>query len=554
MATRAATPSPARGSDGLTFHPSRLVVAASIVATLWCASPASAQLVTRFEVVPSAISPNGDTDQDQASVRYALGDTAIVASLVVFAADSVTPVDTLRAPAPDGAPLLRTFTWGGQRWDGTPMPEGPYVVTLSVTGLSQSVRQSLPVFIDLTPPTLQILGVAPDPYTPGLPPGATANISFVAGSTSPLYPGRIPDKLSVAITDPNGAPVDSPDIVTTPPFEGTDGTYIMEWNAGSEVTKIPDGEYKIALTLTDFAGYTATSSYYLTVDTKNPAIKVTNLNDGSRVGVVPDSLRGFAHDASGVDSLYVKYPSSPYELVTNWYVQDDTLRFAVVMADSFSTPGSYSVFFRAVDGAGRAGKLEFKFTYDTTPPLAPTLTPFKGTWHSRTFRVTGTADNGGDTATLVRVARNGSPIDSTLVLKGEFAFNVPLVAGRNVIVATLKDGAGNVGPPSNAVIVDFDTKVGLFAPAPFTPGAVFDLNAPRLAQAADLRIFDLRGDVVVRFSKQERGPFYAFTWNGNNASGSSVRRGPLVAVATLTYDDGTRDVFRAVFLFDPVGP
>jgi hypothetical protein len=30
-----------------------------------------------------------------------------------------------------------------------------------------------------------------------------------------------------------------------------------------------------------------------------------------------------------------------------------------------------------------------------------------------------------------------------------------------------------------------------------------------------------------------------------------VRKGPLVAVAVVTYDDGTNDVFRAVFLYDP---
>jgi hypothetical protein len=55
-------------------------------------------IVTRFEVVESVISPNdGNTTLDRSRVRYTLTSPAWV-SLIVFEADSITPVDTLRAP------------------------------------------------------------------------------------------------------------------------------------------------------------------------------------------------------------------------------------------------------------------------------------------------------------------------------------------------------------------------------------------------------------------------------------------------------------------------
>jgi flagellar hook assembly protein FlgD len=111
----------------------------------------------------------------------------------------------------------------------------------------------------------------------------------------------------------------------------------------------------------------------------------------------------------------------------------------------------------------------------------------------------------------------------------------------------------SVSPKSNTVIVHFDTAAGFFMPVPMVPGASFDLNTVDAAAKVELRIFDTVGDLVIRFQNREPRTTYSFVWDGKNGSGQSVRRGPLVAVAAVDYPDGTHEIVRQVFLFDPKG-
>ena len=108
---------------------SRLIPVAilSVATALVVARPTAAQIVSRFEVRETVMSPDGDSKQDSTRVRYSLTTAAPVVSLVVFAADSITPVDTLRAPAAEVPATTRDFYWKGLRWDGTPVAPCPTI-------------------------------------------------------------------------------------------------------------------------------------------------------------------------------------------------------------------------------------------------------------------------------------------------------------------------------------------------------------------------------------------------------------------------------------------
>jgi hypothetical protein len=209
-----------------------------------------------------------------------------------------------------------------------------------------------------------------------------------------------------------------------------------------------------------------------------------------------------------------------------------------------------------VDGVGRTTVNQFTVTVDLTAPAPPALTPFDGKSYGSTYMLSGTYNDGGDTRSVVRILRNGEVVDSltTLVSKSPFTTPVRLLPGRNELVAVLRDGAFNASAPSNTVVVRFESGAGLFMPVPFTPGASFDLNAPRAARGAAVRVYDVTGDLVARFEDAQARQFYSFPWDGLNGSGIDTKKGPLVAVASLDYDDGTRDVFRKVFLFEPGAP
>lgn len=192
------------------------------------------------------------------------------------------------------------------------------------------------------------------------------------------------------------------------------------------------------------------------------------------------------------------------------------------------------------------------FGVRAVPLPAPILLSPGGKSHADTYVLQGKVDLVRPDS-WVRILRNGLPIDSVSVATDVlFSKRVPLLVGDNSLRAVLYLGT-SVSPGSNIVNVHFDDRPGFFMPVPFVPGASFDLNPVVTAAKAELRVFDTQGALVVRFENREPRTFYSFPWDGKNASFQNVLRGPLVAVATIDYPDGTHDVIRQVFLFDPEG-
>jgi hypothetical protein len=187
------------------------------------------------------------------------------------------------------------------------------------------------------------------------------------------------------------------------------------------------------------------------------------------------------------------------------------------------------------------------------PLHAPKLSPFDGKSHADYYVLKGEIDSV-RVGSFVRVYRNGAVLDSVSgSVDTLFSIEVPLLVGDNTFIAVLRDAKFNESPQSNRVSVVFDTRSGMYIPVPMTPGAILSLNSTEPATKAELRIFDTAGDLVIRFEGRDSRTYYAFPWDGKNGSYLSVRRGPLVAVGTIDYPDGTRDVLRQVFLYDPQG-
>jgi hypothetical protein len=80
------------------------------------------------------------------------------------------------------------------------------------------------------------------------------------------------------------------------------------------------------------------------------------------------------------------------------------------------------------------------------------------------------------------------------------------------------------------------------------------VSANSIATRCTVRVFDMTGVAVVSLQDGTASQFYSLKWDGINGSGVDVRKGPLVVVVALEYADGSRDVFREVFLFDPNAP
>jgi flagellar hook assembly protein FlgD len=521
-------------------------------------------LVTRFELSESAFSPDGDGAQDSTAVFFAISEDSPSLEIVVYGSDSVTVVDTLAAPAARAAGADTVF-WAGTDSGGQLVAEGLYLITLSAQGTAERDSAiTLPVAVDNTRPSIQILLSEPGIYTPGLMGTPQIyGITFTVSNSSPSFGlPTLEDQLTVQMFDPKDAVVQLDTFITiNPAYDGQDGVYELEWNADL-MTMVEDGHYRIDLDITDQAGHRASASDRPNVDIEPPDIGYVNIEEGQFLTAVPDSLHGWAWDRNGIDLLSVRYADTlSYGAIADTRVLRDTTFFSVPLADSLAGEGSYKITVRAMDAAaadtGWVSTQPLTFEVDLTAPLPPVLEPFDGTWRSPSFVLRGTWSSGTD---AIRIFRNGALVDSVFIVvlqaQGKTTMEQPvtLVPGRNVLTATAVDEALNESGPSNEVRVEFVGESGLFIAAPFGPGDDFYLNLSDAAARATLRIYDLSGEIVVVLVNDFPAQNYSFAWDGKNGSGEDVKKGPLVAVSQAEFDEASDLVFREVFLFDPDKP
>lgn len=534
---------------------SRIILSTLIVIALAsAAAPARAQdLVTRFELTNTAFSPDGDGKEDTTRVNTILGVPATSVSIVVFAADSITPVDTLLAPAPHADGFF-TLGWKGLASSGSPIPDGFYVVTLKVSGAGRDTTVTRPAVIDTGAPVIVINSVEPYAYAPGVPNAPAALvISFTYMGATPLYTVIPTDEVHWTFINPQDAEVVPDSISVVPRFAGVDGTYEVRWTRGEE-KNIVEGEYVVTLTAVDQAAHSASNDHTFILDLNKPEVKVTNVNSGTSFRQAPANLIGWARDGSGLDSLVVRYSDDgDFIPLTIDRAALDTTYFHAPLADSLSTEGKYHVSVRVVDNSGRATQQRLNLTVDrTAPDTTAHLDEFSGEWHASRFRLTGTFPSALSTGSRVRIYRNDAVVDSFFTQQAtSIDLVIDLIPGRNTFVATLVDGALNEGPPSNAVVVTFDDASGLYVDTPVRPGATFDVNLSAPAVGVTLRLYDMAGGLVVALEDPARGTSYSLPWDGQNGNGHIVKKGPLVAVVTATLEAGGTRTFREMILFDP---
>jgi flagellar hook assembly protein FlgD len=531
------------------------------------AVPTLAQ-VGSFTASPAAFSPDGDGINDFSTLRYSTTDTLLELSLIVFEADSITPVDTLIAPAPSTQLGLRSVTWDGMRFDGSPAPEAAYVATLAALS-EQSVPSALtiPLFVDVTAPVMQVTSVSPPLYFPGVPGHESVlSVTFNLNSVSTVPPGRIPDEIQYQVVTPSGAPLDPSALdgrvsfqptlpYDNPPGVDSDGAYTWKWDAADQ-GGLMDGIYRVAMFIVDAAGYTSIDTAYAEFDNKGPSISWISPPSAEKVSVLADSLYGSVWDRSGVDSLYYRYGDSGAFTPMQWSTRNDTAFFAVELAGAINTEGDHEIHVRAKDAVGfttgHIARQIWNVTWLVSAPTPPTLDPFDGVYHSDRYTVSGDIPSDAEVDAMIRVYRNGARVDSIFVaLNTRFSSTVSLVAGENIITATHVDGAGNESVQSNAVRVVLDESAGVFMPVPFRAGNDFSVNLTSPANSVELNIYDMTGDLVTTLAGTTPGIRFDIAWDVINGGGVLVKKGPLVLVVTINYENGSVEQVRKIFLVEP---
>lgn len=515
------------------------IAAAPIVAAL--PSRIDAALIRNFSLQPFYFSP---ARGDSVNFRYELDDTADV-FVFIFEKDSVTVVDTLLAGLEQLDDIEHRLAWRGRYFDGTPAPEDTFVAfvrAVSNTGADSLFSQRF--FIDETAPNISITLVDPGLIAPGSSDPAASEDVEASYTVSDPPPGDSLE-VSVVIRGPAG------DIVEELPEKLVAANLSAKttWN-GDPATD--DGLHQIEIAVRDRASNTASARGYFDVDIAGPTIVFTSVPGDTTVRVVPDSLFGWAWDRSAVrDTAWVEYPGSAVFVPapTN-YVRSDTLYFAIGLRDSIDADGAYLFRVRAVDGPGQETLKGLNLTFDATAPAAPVLDARGAVSHSPQILLDGNV--GGTLADVLRIYRNGALADSVYPnIEGQWPHLFSLDQGPNEIYATLVDGAGNASAPSNTINVEFDPSAGLYIPQPFRPGDSFQFNASDAGFGVTLRLYDMGGHLVRVFTERWTGEFVSFSWDGLNGGGEEVHKGPLVAVAYIDASEGSGEVLREIFLFEP---
>jgi len=507
-------------------------------------APASAGVISNVQVNPFTISPNGDGMSDSTIITYDLADSVLAVYVLVLEKDLITVVDSLVKGIPRGTGSYQT-SWNGTDSFGATVPEDSFFVFVRTTGLQPADSVTLKVTVDLTPPQVLITNVIPNDFAPGVMPGSKQTIFFDVTDGTPSDLVRV----TAQILQPGGQIVHTflADSLVTP-----NNSFSVTWDGtGSSI----DGIHQFFVSVTDQANQNETAYRDLNIDNADPEITFTTQNS-QRVTVVPDSVRGWTWDRNGIALLEAKYPDQSSQPVTNTYTRDDTVFFALPLADSVTTTGTFTITFDAEDPFGRDTRDFFEVTWDTVPPPPPIIDPVSSPTRNQFVTLTGTGDNGVFTR-AIRFYRNGSLLDS--IQTGDpqffdnetFRYNVALVPGVNTIWADQVDNLGNVSSLSNTITIEFDGTVGFFINQPFRPNDVFQINLSFPVVAIMINIYDLSGGLVQRLYASMGGNSITIPWDGNNGDGEPVRKGPLVAVLVIDNADDNRSVQREAFLFDP---
>jgi len=517
-----------------------------LLVSLWALMTGAAGIIiTNVQVYESTFSPDGDGFVDSTFIYYTLSDSATSFTAVILSADTLNVINTLVSSSPRSAGTDTTI-WDGRNLLGQIVTEGNYLLFLRAEGVSSSDSLYRTLRVDLTVPQVTITSIQPSTIIAPRLDKPPLRIYFDVADALPsdsVFTGCY-------ILDPR---LDSSDdILDTLLVRYLEaGAYSVSWD-GLSATE--DGPHQVKLIGTDNGGHTAIDTAAIYVDLDPPVIEVTSFESSAKFKVIPDSIRGWAYDASSLTSLEMRFRAgAPYfEVPTQWW-QSDTLFFAALLADSIAQDTIHTLRFRISDLAGRADSLLHRVELDITPIDSLVLDQPAGPVRSPNYLLTGSFNERPD---LIWIYQNGSLVDSLLlnILMVDISVEVLLDPGENQFYVISRDDADNISPASNTITVVYNTQAGLFLPQPFRPLDEFQINTARAIARVRLKIYDLNGDLVRTFDYAASSTSLTnltIPWNGLNGENESLHRGPLVAVAFINFLDGSTETIKEIFLFNP---
>ncbi len=236
--------------------------------TLYVQLPAIRQVVASIgqpkiyapTVSDLAISPNGDGVQDQTTVAFTTSEAADWAISIRDAGGALVRQAT-------GNGTSASLTWAGTNDQGAPLPEGAYSLTGTATSANGEARPiTANILVDLTPPSLTGVAVAPAAFNPDVDPASGhSTLTFVPSENGTAR---------VSILDGGGKVVRR--LITWVPVaaQAQTATWDGKVLSGGALVAAPEGRYSFAVELRDLAGNGTTAGSDVVVDRTLGAVAV----------------------------------------------------------------------------------------------------------------------------------------------------------------------------------------------------------------------------------------------------------------------------------------
>jgi hypothetical protein len=351
-------------------------------------------------------------------------DTTPTISGTSDAADGIQVTITVVDALGNSQTAIATISSGAWTVDlTTPLSEGNYTVTASVSEDGLTGTASRQGGIDLTPPALIV-------DSPAIMNDTTPTIS----GTSDAPQGSV---VTISVTDSAG------DIVTASAVVGASGAWSVALG-----TALAEGAYTISASVSDTAGNTSSASASgviditpanVVIDTVAVSTDLTPVIMGSATGAVA----GNRVVVTFVDSAGVSHSvETTLDASLNWQVE----------ATQALAEGAYTVTAVVTDTAGNNGSASTTSAVDTTAPVVSIDQSSLTLTNDSTPLISGTSDAANSTITVTFIAAGGAQhsVTTTTDANGDWqaAADQVLADGVYSVTASITDTAGNTGTDS----------------------------------------------------------------------------------------------------------
>src|SRR3984885_6108558 len=345
-------------------------------------------------------------------------------------------------------------------------------------------------------------------------------------------------------------------------IDGVDRTNLFTIRNDDATATIParlalaPGLHTIVGTLYNLARNQGTATSQFTVDLASPLIQIVQPTLGVYLNSTTPTITIQFSDNDGVNLSSLKVLVNGADM-TSLFQKTQTGATATLPISSPLPQGAYKIVAQIQDLAGNQANASTSFNIDTTPPVIsfsqPTANSYVGA--SSTQVVVQYSDDQAIDTTKLSVTLDGAPLAMTTSPTSATTVASSLGNGAHMLLASIKDLAGNVG--SAQINFNVDTTVPTIHVSQPAPNAILNTHVP----AVSINYSDVSGLNLTTLKVYVNGADATslFTATSPTASGQLTSACPLpdgqnTITASIGNMAGTVGTAASIFLVDTTPP